>query len=142
MKKILLLLMIGLVSCKSDIEIINAVKQTIIPGVSSAKEYVKYNIQFRNDSQSIKEIEKILIVEKNTCYKVPYILLKENSPKQLSVIEDIGNYNLSVSMKEGALEVLKECDKTSNGLYIVYSENQQQKEFFIKNFKKERKTRR
>lgn len=142
MKKILLLLMIGLVSCKSDIEIINAVKQTIIPGVSSAKEYVKYSIQFRNDSQSIKEIEKILIVEKNTCYKVPYILLKENSPKQLSVIEDIGNYNLSVSMKEGALEVLKECDKTSNGLYIVYSENQQQKEFFIKNFKKERKTRR
>ena len=143
MKKVLLLfLMIGFISCKKDLIIINSIKQTIVPGVNSSKEYLKYNIDFRNDSEGIKQIEKIIIVDNKTCYKVQYTLTKENSPKQLSVIKDKGNYTLKVAMINGSFEVLTDCYKTKNGLYVFYSEDQQQKEFFIGKFKEERKTRR
>ena len=141
MKKILFLLLIALcISCKGELEVISAKKQTVIPGVKTAKKHTKYQIQFKNTSSVNKSIDSILISENNTCYKVNFGMHKDKSPQLIKETSGLGLYIISASLIDGNHTKSTNCSSSENEVIIYYKIGKSSKKLVINSFIEERKT--
>lgn len=144
MKK--LLLVIGLllfIACNGSIELVSAKKQQVIPGIRSATNYSNYIVKFKSSSDEIVEIQKVIISENGTCYKVNYVLNKKGSNEQLKSIAEKGEFVIIASMLETNKTIVdKKCNATINRLELYYSVNGKSKTLSVSKFTSEKINRR
>lgn len=142
MKRVFFYLLILIcVSCKGELEVVLAKRQTIIPGIKTAKIYFKYNIQLKNITTEIKKIDSIVVHENNKCYQMNFALKKKNDPTLITEISNVGLYIITASLKESNYKEV-DCVINKKGLTVYYTERNQQKYFTIDSFVEERKTKR
>ena len=142
MKKLLIFVVVlSFISCSSELKILSAKKTLIIPGVHSAKQYYKYEIDIHKKSNKVLTINHIRINNDGVCYQPEFILVKEQSSKQLTAFSENGVYKLSVSLLN--TDPLKsDCSIAKNGAAIYFKENDKSKVITIKAFSEEKKNRR
>ena len=75
MKKISIFLMIFILcSCKSNLEIISSIKQTVIPGIKTAKPYKNYIFKIAVKSDVNIVIDRVLVIENQQCLLLVFVL--------------------------------------------------------------------
>ena len=143
MKKVsVIFLILSFLSCKNHLNIISAIKQTVIPGVQSAKPYSNYIFKIDIKDPLELKLERVLVVENKQCYQSKFFIKKQGVVGYPEKIQDSGVYILETAIKEGNYSIIENCNIDKNKVILFYSINGKKQKTEIDSFIEEQKRRR
>jgi hypothetical protein len=122
--------------------VITSTKQTVFSGVQTVKPYSNYIFQVEVKKSTVISIENIIIIEKENCFSVDYLIKSKSSASYLDKITSEGRYQVEAALRKGKFKESKLCNSKEDMAIIHYTENGKLKKVKIKIFKEEKKTRR
>ncbi|MDY8136830.1 hypothetical protein [Aquimarina sp. 2201CG5-10] len=136
---LVVLAMITISSCKSELEIISAIKETIIPGAPTAESYVQYIIRFKNLNEEVVEINNVDLPGSNLQKEdITFGMLKMDTRESVSKIESKGEYELIIRPNQSENIISDE----NNKVVITYTINSIESKITINSFEKKTTRRR
>ncbi|MDH7446730.1 hypothetical protein [Aquimarina sp. 2201CG14-23] len=122
-----LLLITVFSSCKKDVEILSAIKETIIPGIPESKPYVRYVVDLELLNDHNVEIEKIEFLQ--------------NKVSDFSIVDSKNNTDISKIEKKGMYKLIvtpnmenNESSDIKDTLVIFYKFDDQNKKITLNSF--------
>lgn len=143
MKYIILLIPIMvLFNCKTNMAIVSSTKQTVFSGVRTVKPYSNYIFKVEVKKETNIFIDSVHIVEQEQCFKVQHIIESKHSASYLSKIDTQGTYYIKSAIRKGRYQKINYCNYTGNKAIIFYTENGKSRTVEVLSFEEEKKTRR
>jgi hypothetical protein len=120
-------------ACNEDIKLIASKKQTIIPGIKTAKPYTTYLFKIALKNTVAIQIDSVIISNTNRCLKVNHFVSRNKEKLVMT---------LTAAVQEGNFTEIPNCPSTIEKVQIHYKLNNKSKVLNVTTFEEETVTRR